>query len=672
MSRLVFAFASILAILFFPSVSSAQESQAPTSPVYAMWNGFHLLNIVELVNKEDEAMSVTLTLYDIGGEQVEEFNSTIAARSQTDIVLNGRSGFQSNSYGAIEIEFSGQLDGRISFYKTRAADNSRDAGDYEIAYSVPFRSALTGTSYVSFNTFQPSTAAVDGQNVVNNWLTLFNQDSSSSKTFTVNRYDQTGELLQTQEVEVGPLQRRDIDGGHGQGASVVGLNEIIPEDDSPYQAELVRFGTLSATGPEGSFAWAFPLVAQTGSSETQWAAISSGAGAQNWVELINAGSATAEVELTFYDNSGNELLDGTQTIELAARAQRHIDASAALAVGASGAAQIVVSSGSVAVNSMFYFRTSAGTVDTMYGSQGRTGSSGSISGSWNLFLDQFNWIRIFNTLDSTQEVTVSVENAGETTEQTLTLAARSGVDVGLHDTTTYGTSLDSFGLVTIEGQSLLTDLLRIRSATNSNGDSDYIFPTEMRRGTNNIAGIGTNLETVNSGATQIIFADAFKRSAEWVSVNFPIDGSWDTGVEVPMDDNGYPLEIPYSPDEGSDQAVATLFFNNMDGEYPTGTYSLIFEGTGTVQVFGDPGEFDFEDGGTYQVEVSETSNQGIFVQIIDSDAEDPIQNIRFVLPGYADTYQTQPFYQPFLDKLTDFPVVRYSQPMRTNDGRLPV
>ena len=88
---------------------------------------------------------------------------------------------------------------------------------------MPFCDALTGTSFVPFNTIQPSTNLGDRDYLVLNWLSVFNQHPTESKSFTVRRYDQTGNLLSTEDFDVAPRQRRDIDGGHGEGATIVGL-----------------------------------------------------------------------------------------------------------------------------------------------------------------------------------------------------------------------------------------------------------------------------------------------------------------------------------------------------------------------------------------------------------------------------------------------------------------
>ncbi len=105
--------------------------------------------------------------------------------------------------------------------------------------------------------------------------------------------------------------------------------------------------------------------------------------------------------------------------------------------------------------------------------------------------------------------------------------------------------------------------------------------------------------------------------------------------------NGYPLEIPYDPDGNGPilpQQVKTLAFR--DTFYPAGTYSLLFDGTGTVS-------FDFDATGTFSdqsiphhFEINDPSSSGLLVSILASSASDPIRNIRIIMPGFADNYDT--------------------------------
>ncbi len=184
--------------------------------------------------------------------------------------------------------------------------------------------------------------------------------------------------------------------------------------------------------------------------------------------------------------------------------------------------------------------------------------------------------------------------------------------------------------------------------------------------------LGINTESVKPWAPQIFFVDTFKRSLPWISNNFPYDYTWNSGVPIPMDSEGYPLEIPYTPPGGGpDQIVSTVIFDGLQGKYPSGNYTLIFEGTGIVQLFGASGFQQFTNAGTYTVNVDSYSNPYLFLQIAQSQVSDHVRNIRLILPGYENVYETEPLYPPTMDLLRPFSTIRFMQTQVTNGGEYP-
>ena len=442
---------------------------------YALWNGFlQMVNVLELVNSASDALSATVRVYSINGDRTAELTVAMNGHEQRDIVLNSLSGFSADSYGIVTVEpVSENLDGRISQYRPKPG--TADV-EYEFAFAVPLLQPLTGETAVSFNTFQPSYNPSEAGDVVRQWLSIVNLDRSNTRSFDVRRYDQNGSLVAEQQADVLPFQRLDLEAGHDNpGPGNVGLNVIEPTDSSaPYLAHLVRYGERGSGGSQG-YAFAFPLLASAGTDSEQWAPISNGADASNWFEVVNYGSSSADVAIDFYDNAGRNVFQTSTT--LAAHAQQHLCASNHLGAGMSGAARISASApdARIAAQSMFYFRNNLGSVMAMYGSQSRSPGGDSAYGSYNLFLGMYNWLRIFNPDSSAQTVTVGVLRPGGATVE-VPLAGLSGVDLGLHDTSTFGTSPDSYGVVEVHG-SAIVDLLRLRVPNNS---IDFAMPTAVR------------------------------------------------------------------------------------------------------------------------------------------------------------------------------------------------
>ena len=170
---------------------------------------------------------------------------------------------------------------------------------------------------------------------------------------------------------------------------------------------------------------------------------------------------------------------------------------------------------------------------------------------------------------------------------------------------------------------------------------------------------GVNLAPLRDYSPSWAFVDRFKHCRKWVPFSVGTTEWGDSGVEFPADSNGYPLQIPYDDGGGwGPQQCKTLLFRDYS-EYPAGDYTLIFEGTGEIKL-------EYDATGTYTtpdtnhtVTISTPSDQGVLLSIISSSVSDPIRNIRFIMPGYAATYQTQIFHPLFLERLSIFSVIRF-------------
>lgn len=179
--------------------------------------------------------------------------------------------------------------------------------------------------------------------------------------------------------------------------------------------------------------------------------------------------------------------------------------------------------------------------------------------------------------------------------------------------------------------------------------------------------IGMNLDFPASWTTQIVFVDVFKLSIPFVAVDVANNYQWAPGVPVPSDVNGYPLEIPFQYNGRSYQA-ATILFKDLDGNYPGGTYTISIEGQGKVTVSEDAPEKTFTGPGLFSFTVNPGS-EGIYIELIFSNPQDPVDKIEMILPGYENSAQTNPyhpFYPPFIEKLHGFKTIRVMNALQIN------
>jgi hypothetical protein len=452
------------------------------NPVYALWNGFlAMINIVEVVNPASEDSYVTLRLHNAAGGVEFEDRFLIPARGQYDIVLNSLDGFIANSYGLVSIEYEGQLEGRTTYYR------NAPTGGFEFAFSIPFQKELFGTTYAAFNTFQPSSHPEHAVDQVANWLSIVNLESVAS-IFRLHTYGSSGEVIATRTVVVPGKGRVDLDGGHGiSGADVVGVHEIIPvSSESAYLAQVIRYGGNAPAGVEpDAYRFAFPLIARAGSGRPLQTFVSTENNADNWVELANTSRRTITLDVVVTKPSGELLIQ--RTLEIPSHSQQHLDAAAILRDAGVDDGSITVSSNrnsSLLVNSMSYFRNSEGSVSAIFGSQAGESFGVELTGSYNLFLDAENDLKIANKNSEAEVVVLKLGLADSIREYTFTIPANGMKVVKLHDTLSYGTAPDTYGFVSVAGSAsgkLAAELIRIAHSHGSEfSEVDFAFPTAVR------------------------------------------------------------------------------------------------------------------------------------------------------------------------------------------------
>jgi len=432
---------------------------SPTDGAYGLWNGFlGMTNIIELVNSSNSAVTAQVNMHSIDGTLISSNFYAVAANSQQDVILNSLQGFSVNSYGLVQV--SSNIGGRVFFY--RATDPA--FSNFEFAFGLPLQSPQTGTSFVGFNTFQPSFNSFDQSNLVANWLSVVNL-STSAQSFSILKYDSDGSLLASQFVTVAAKSRSDFEAGHTvPGPSHVGLIKVVPASNStPYLAQLMRYGY----GANGAFDFAFPLRTGSGSTSTIVVPLGSTFAVQNWLEVLNASDSANNVAVTVFNANGTPV--GSQTMSLAARSQVHINVNGVLGDQALGYARVATQSGlPVVAESMFYYRDSGtGSITAMYGSQADTSLQSSKRGSYNLFLGMENYLKLTNTTDATESFDVTVMSPSSSgSSRTVQLGANTTVELPLHSGAVYGTVPDSYGNVVITPSSgsyrYLSEVVRIK------------------------------------------------------------------------------------------------------------------------------------------------------------------------------------------------------------------
>lgn len=115
----------------------------------------------------------------------------------------------------------------------------------------------------------------------------------------------------------------------------------------------------------------------------------------------------------------------------------------------------------------------------------------------------------------------------------------------------------------------------------------------------------------------------------WLSYEIGREEVWDAGIDIPVNDEGYPRVIPFK--KGIDVYAVKTILHGKDSVLEDGTYSLSFKGNGKIKTGFDAQESFFEEAGTYDVIVV-GSEKGVYLGILESDILDPIRDLHFYSP----------------------------------------
>ena len=187
--------------------------------------------------------------------------------------------------------------------------------------------------------------------------------------------------------------------------------------------------------------------------------------------------------------------------------------------------------------------------------------------------------------------------------------------------------------------------------------------------------IGINLAGPTDYNAEWPFVDIMRYCRAWETTNATWVGGgqnlWNTELidYFEFDDQGYPLEVPLDinhPNADTEQAIRTVWANTT--ALPAGTYVLLYEGEGEISFRFDAAIISQTPG---RMEVAVNPQDNIMaLYILRSNPEDPIRNIRFLMPGTETTYEDNPWNEDFLEKVAPFKALRFMDWGLTNNSIL--
>jgi hypothetical protein len=127
---------------------------------------------------------------------------------------------------------------------------------------------------------------------------------------------------------------------------------------------------------------------------------------------------------------------------------------------------------------MYYFYETDGAISSMYGTQGVSSSTSTSSGSYNLYLGMYNWMKFVNLDSVANTVNLKVYTASGVTSKDYLVPGNGSIDLGLHDQTQFGTSSNTYGVITLTGNGVFSQVLRLRQSARGSFDFAFVTPVE--------------------------------------------------------------------------------------------------------------------------------------------------------------------------------------------------
>jgi len=451
-----------------PSLTNPVFPGVANGPTYFLWNNnLDMMNVSEMVNGGGVFFDSVISVFSDTGNFEGEFAGWLQPDGANHAVIPQSSA--PYGIGRMDLVPAGSantFDGLLAQYRF-----APDGNELEFAKFSPYIQATSGTKYVSYNTFQPSLNPAELGNEVTSWVEVANPDPAP-KSFTVNLYDTLGNLVSSQALSVPAMGRFDVQGGHiTPGAANQGLVEVIPSDpNAPFITQVSRYGGDAPAGvAPASFSFASTSVGNDGFTSEIVAPVSSGGGAQNWVIVTNTASTATSVLVEFLDYSAN--IVQSSTVNIAGMAQATFNADSLFPGGASGLVRITPQGTEpIIADSTFFFFKADGSISSAYITHAEPNYSVPKHGTFNTFLGQQNWLKLYNDSTSTQTVTINVNQLGIANpavplgSTTVTLAPGQGIDAELEATLGFNIPDNTYGTVEVDstGNGIFAQILRLR------------------------------------------------------------------------------------------------------------------------------------------------------------------------------------------------------------------
>lgn len=174
------------------------------------------------------------------------------------------------------------------------------------------------------------------------------------------------------------------------------------------------------------------------------------------------------------------------------------------------------------------------------------------------------------------------------------------------------------------------------------------------------ARLGINLAGPADYGTELPFVDVFRLSREWISQEQGKE--FGQGPKLSLDKHGWVARL--EPACWAETPLCTI----EGGHYPSGEYTVLYEGSGTIDVSG-AASIAASKPGEIKIKV-DSRGGGFFLKLMKTDPDNHVRNIRVIMPGFVETHQKNPWHPKFLERWQGVDCLRFMDLMLTNNSTI--
>jgi len=170
--------------------------------------------------------------------------------------------------------------------------------------------------------------------------------------------------------------------------------------------------------------------------------------------------------------------------------------------------------------------------------------------------------------------------------------------------------------------------------------------------------LGMNLNGPSDWNTELPFVDVSRLARQWISQKK--GQSWGKGPALQLDALGYVTRL--EPDCFAETLMCTV----EGGHYPSGEYTLLYDGEG---------QFEFNNGTTVSRQPGrivfkvDSSRGAFFLRLTQVNSANYPRNIRVLMPGFEKNYREQVFHPTFLERWKGIACFRFMDWQETNNSK---